>query len=63
MKTDRQKIKKIKKLLETYYGEHHWQVVGEIKAIIYNLPKRKYIEWDDRFKQGEKLKELPYENR
>jgi len=61
MKADRQKIIKIKKLLEKDYGEHHWQVVSEIKAIIYNLPKRKYIEWDDRFKQGEKLKELPYE--
>ena len=61
MIVDNQKIIKIKKLLEKDYDEHHWQVVSEIKAIIYNLPKRKYIEWDDRFKQGEKLKELPYE--
>ena len=58
MKTDSQKIIKIKKLLEKDYSEHHWQVVGEIEAIIYNLPKRKYIRWDDSFKVGEKLKKL-----
>ena len=49
---------KIKKLLEEDYGENHGLLVDDIKRVIYNLPKRKVIEWSSEFKGGEKLKEL-----
>ena len=57
MKAD-SKIIKIKKLLAEDYGENHWLLVDDIKRVIYNLPKRKVIEWSSEFKGGEKLKEL-----
>ncbi len=58
MKTNN-KIIKIKKLLEEDYGENHGLLVDDIKRVIYNLPKRKVIEWD-KFKVSGKLKR--YEN-
>ncbi len=54
MKTNN-KIIKIKKLLEEDYGENHGLLVDDIKRVIYNLPKRKVIEWD-KFKVSGKLK-------
>ena len=57
MKAD-SKIIKIKKLLAEDYGENHGLLVDDIKRVIYNLPKRKVIEWD-KFKVSGKLKELP----
>ena len=57
MKAD-SKIIKIKKLLAEDYGENNWLLVDDIKRVIYNLPKRKVIEWSSEFKGGEKLKEL-----
>ena len=53
------KIIKIKKLLAEDYGENHGLLVDDIKRVIYNLPKRKVIEWD-KFKVSGKLKR--YEN-
>ena len=55
----RQSLVKIKKLLEEDYGENHGLLVDDIKRVIYNLPKRKVIEWD-KFKVSGKLKR--YEN-
>ena len=58
MKKDDCKIIKIKKLLAEDYGENHGLLVDDIKRVIYNLPKRKVIEWSSEFKDGEKLKEV-----
>ena len=52
------KIIKIKKLLAEDYGENHGLLVDDIKRVIYNLPKRKVIEWSSEFKAGVKLKEI-----
>ena len=54
MKTNN-KITKIKKLLEEDYGENNGLLVDDIKRVIYNLPKRKVIEWD-KFKVSGRLK-------
>tara|TARA_B100000424_G_scaffold128530_1_gene97308 strand:- start:2346 stop:2534 length:189 start_codon:yes stop_codon:yes gene_type:complete len=58
IKRDDYKIVKIKKLLAEDYGENHGLLVDDIKRVIYNLPKRKVIEWGSEFKTGEKLKEI-----
>ena len=58
IKRDDYKIAKIKKLLAKDYGENHGLLVDDIKRVIYNLPKRKVIEWSSEFKTGEKLKEV-----
>ena len=51
-KRDDCKIAKIKKLLAEDYGENHGLLVDDIKRVIYNLPKRKVIEWGSEFKDA-----------